>query len=261
MAGEGELLVQQLVREFGRPVSRDPARRQLLDTLAQRRLLTLGQSVLALLAPAPLLAELAKHGVSVTVVESLEPLIEQARSQLAAQSPSIHWVRRDPSRLSFRGAFDLILGLGLLLGTTGQEADDTALLQQLRLALRPEGVLVLDLPNRELLVRDFVERVWADFDGLHVLLRQQWDLLASTLSLEWQVLWPHGTVTTHQRKLRIYSAHEVVTLCHQTGFSSIEAWGEDNGAPYHLWSPRLLCIIRHAEDRVEPLVLGATEQA
>ncbi|MFN3336457.1 MAG: class I SAM-dependent methyltransferase, partial [Thermomicrobium sp.] len=185
MASQSELLFHHLLRDFGRPAPTDRARRQLLDSLAQRKLLTNGTSALVLLAPPEFVAELVVRGASVTTVEPLEDLLEQARRRLTGMTATVHWVRRDPHRLPFRRAFDLILGMGLVLGTSGNEAEDQEFLRSLASALRPGGTLVLDLPNRELLVREFVERFWAELDGLRVLVRQNWDVPTGIVQLEW----------------------------------------------------------------------------
>ncbi|MCX2728322.1 class I SAM-dependent methyltransferase [Thermomicrobium sp. 4228-Ro] len=258
MATQSELIVQQLVREFGRPAPADPARRYLLDTLAQRGLLRTGSDVLTLLAPAELVAELAARGAHVTAAEPLEALVEQARQRIGTGSAAIHWVRRDPHRLPFRRAFDLVLAPGLVLGATGQEHDDEEFLRIAATTLRPGGTLVLDLPNRELLARDFVERLWGELNGLLVLVHERWDLPSGILRVEWQLVWPNGTRDRHERALRLYTASEVTRLCRQLGYVATECWGDDDGTPYNLWSPRLLVIARTESGPAEPLVVGET---
>lgn len=256
MASQSDLLFHRLLRDFGRPAPTDLARRQLLDSLVQRKLLTTGTSVLVLLAPPEFIAELAARGVSVTAVEPLEELLEQARRRLTGTTATVHWVRRDPHRLPFRRAFDLILSMGLVLGTSGNEAEDQEFLRSLAAALRPGGTLVLELPNRELLVREFVERFWADLDGLRVLVLQDWDVPTGTVRLDWHFVWPHGTVETRHVALRLYCAAELAARCRDAGLTMLEWWGDDNATPYGLWAPRLLLVARLGGEPTEPLVVG-----
>ncbi len=257
MATQSELIVQQLVREFGRPAPDDPARRRLLETLAQRGIVRSGSDVLTLLAPPELVGELAARGAHVTAVEPLDALLERARQRIGTTPAPIHWVRRDPHRLPFRRAFDLVLAPALVLGATSQEHDEE-LLRTVATALRPGGTFVFELPNRELLLRDFVERFWGELDGLLVLAHQRWDATSGTLRIEWQLVWPHGTREKYERTLRLYTASEVVQLCRRLGSATIECWGDDVGTPYGLWSPRLLVVARTESEPAEPLVVGET---
>lgn len=256
MSGRGEFLVRRLLREFARPVTGDPSRRRLVESLTRGGHLFPEARVLALLAPPEFLAELARTGASVTAVEPLEPLWEHGRQQVATTGTVVHWVRRDPSRLSFRRAFDVVIGIGLFLGTTGSESDDQGLLRTLAEALRPGGSLVLDLPNRELLIREFVERFWADLDDLRVLVQQAWDLPAGIVRVDWHLVWPHGHWEHHQATVRLYTASELATRSREAGFVEARWWGDDDASPYQLWSPRMLFVGRVAGDGEEPLAVG-----
>ncbi len=256
MTPQTRLIVEQLVRDFGRPAPRDPARQQLVETLVQRGVLRSGSDVLTLLAPAELVGALADRGAHVTAVEPLEPLLERARQHGPTTSAHVHWVKRDPHRLPFRRAFDLVLAPALVLGVTGREEDDEELLRTMASALRPDGTVVLELPNRDLLIRDSVERVWGEVDGLYVLVHQRWLPMEGSLRVRWHLLGPHGLREPHERSLRLYTASELVQLCRRAGYRTVECWGDDDGSPYDLWSPRLLLVARTESATSEPLVVG-----
>lgn len=259
MVNQSELLVEELVRTFGRPAPSDPARTRLLDELASRSLLAAEYRVLALLPHPDLIGALLCRCTTLTVVEPLDPFLERLRQQFSTLERPVHWIRRDPKRIGFRHAFDLIVSLSGVLGTTGDVGDDRIVLQQLATALRPGGTLVLELPNRESLVRQFVERDWAEFDAVRVLLRQRWELLTGTLRLEWRILWGSGSESAHERSLRLYSGPELVMLCREAGFEVLECWGNDDASPYSLWSPRLILLARTPSGPQEPIVVGGTE--
>ncbi len=256
MTTQSHLIVEQLVRDFGRPAPSDPARPQLLETLAHRGMLRPGSDVLTLLAPAELVAALVDRGAHVTAVEPLEPLVERARQRGTTASAHVHWVKRDPHRLPFRRAFDLVLAPALVLGVSGQEQDDEEFLRTVASALRPDGTVVLELPNRDLLIRDLVERLWGEVDGLYVLVHQRWLPMEGSLRVRWHLLGPHGVRETHERTLRLYTASELVQLCRRAGYRTIECWGDDGGTPYGLWSARLLLIAQTESAASEPLVVG-----
>jgi SAM-dependent methyltransferase len=184
--------------------------------------------------------ELAARGYEVTGLEPSEALLEAARQEAQSRGVSMRWVRRDLRRILFRSAFDVVYAGAPVLGIEGQQADDLELLRSAWQALKPGGALLLDLPNREALARHFVERTWAELDGVRVLESQRWDLLSGVLQIEWRVLLSGGREVAYTLRLRPYVAHEVLGLLQEVGFGAVEAWGDYDGRAYGLWTPRFL---------------------
>ncbi|MCM8750602.1 class I SAM-dependent methyltransferase [Thermomicrobiaceae bacterium CFH 74404] len=239
-----ELFIR-LTRDLFRPPLTQQRLRFEVEGIARLLELSPRASLLVLASGAGTVAiELAGRGYEVTGLEPSESLLESARQQAQSRGVSMRWVRRDLRRILFRSAFDAVYAGSPVLGLSDQRADDLELLRSAWQALKPGGVLLLDLPNRELLARDFVERTWAELDGARVLERQEWDLLANVLRLEWRVLLPGGREVGRESRLRLYPAHEVAILLQETGFEEVEAWGDYDGRAYGLWTPRLLLRAR-----------------
>ncbi|GBD16010.1 Ubiquinone biosynthesis O-methyltransferase [bacterium HR26] len=241
--------IDELFTRLARGLFRPPLTQQRLrfEVEGIARLLELPPraSLLVLASGAGTVAiELAGRGYEVTGLEPSEALLEAARQAAQSRGVTMRWVRRDLRRILFRSAFDAVYAGSPVLGLSDQRAEDLELLRSAWQALKPGGALLLDLPNRELLAREFVERTWAELDGARVLERQEWDLLANVLSLEWRVLLPGGREVARGFRLRLYAAHEVLALLQEAGFEAVEAWGDYDARGYGLWTPRLLVRAR-----------------
>lgn len=234
-------LFDRFTRDLFRPALTD--RRLQVEVEGIERLLELspGSSLLVLASGIGTVAiELARRGYEVTGLEPSEPLLGMARQAAQSRGVVMRWVRRDLRRILFRSAFDAVYAGSPVLGLGHDRDDDVALLRSAWQALKPGGALLLDLPNREVLAREFVERDWTESHGVRLLERRTWDILANVLAVEWRVLLPGDRVVTRTVRLRPYPAHELLALLRETGFEALDAWGDYDASQYGLWTPRLL---------------------
>ena len=107
--------------------------------------------------------------------------------------------------------------------------DDDAnrhILSSLAKALRPGGRLLLDLPNRDYLVRELPTRVWWEGEGCMVLEEVDFNYFASRLTVQRTVVFEDGRQLEQEISIRAYSLHEIGKLLHHCGFKVIEVSGQ-----------------------------------
>ena len=100
---------------------------------------------------------LARRGFRVTGVDISSDLLAQARETAASKGVSVEFRQADMRRMAYRQRFDAVLNLFTSFGYYG-DTEDLQVLKGFHRALRPGGWLVLDVLNRDWLVRHFEPR-------------------------------------------------------------------------------------------------------
>lgn len=195
--------------------------------------------------------ELARRGFNMTGLDSSDELLAEARRSSEEAGVPVKWIRRDLQRIPFRGVFDAVVTIGSGFGCSPSLETDRAILHAAYRALRPGGQVLLEVVNRERLVRDFVPRRWSEAEGIRVLEDQQWDLLTNDLRARWVFLFPDHRELTRTSVIRVHPAHELAALFREAGFSPITAYGDFDGQPYTLTSPRLILVGQRGDTTLE----------
>lgn len=195
--------------------------------------------------------ELARGGFTVTALDVSDELLADTRRSAEALGIPVKWIRRELHRIPFRGAFDAVVTFASGFGCSPSIDTDREILHAVYRALRPGGQVLLEVMNRERLVRDFVPRRWSVADGVRVLEEQDWDLLTNELQAHWIFLFPDRRELTRNSRIRVHPAHEIAAMFRDAGFSSITAYGDFDRQPYTLTSPRLILVGRREGTTLE----------
>lgn len=215
--------------------------------------------------------ELARLGHRVTGVDLSAPLLRAGRDAARRAGLEVRFLRADIRRPP-RGRFDAAVSLFTSFGYFEREKDDLAVLRGARAALRPGGGLLLDVLNREWLVRRFTPRFWQRGAGpvAHVENRLELDLGSGRLSNRRTLHYKDGRRRATFLRFRVYSLTELSRLCAAAGLRVSRVWGGLDGRPYGLGSRRMilrsvralaLALLATASARAgEDPVLGGTKR-
>jgi SAM-dependent methyltransferase len=105
------------------------------------------------------------------------------------------------------------------------ERDHAKSLRAVRRALRPGGKFVIDLINRDWLIKNFQPYGWMEKSDLFVLEHRQFDALRSRVNSEW-VYVDRGEIKRREISLRVYSPHELAELIERAGFEIAGLFGD-----------------------------------
>lgn len=186
--------------------------------------------------------ELARRGYRHVVgVDLSRPLLAQARRTARAEGLRVDFRLADMRRLPFRGSFDVGLNLFTSFGYFQDEADDLAALRAMARALRPGGHLLMDLLNREWLVRQFQPR-YQDETAVGIVEN------ALTFDLETGRLrnvrrFQHeGRPRSLTVEFRVYTLAEIVRMLGAAGLRYDRAYGNFEGSPHGMDSFRMILV-------------------
>lgn len=143
--------------------------------------------------------------------------------------------------------FDVAMNLWTSLGYYGEEGD-LATLQGFRDLVRPGGLLVLYIANRDWIVRHFDPQGFEEFGDLVHIEDRQLDLDASWMRNRWRFFRRHGEdlegIATVPVEHRIYSLHELRSLLERSGWRVEATFGGYRMEPAAIDAPSLLVVGR-----------------
>lgn len=184
---------------------------------------------------------LAQRDVRVTGIDATVLFLDRARRDAAALGVDVEYVEGDMRALPWRGRFDRVLNW---FGSFGYFDDDEnrRVLAQAQRALRPGGLIAVELPNRDRLLRSYQDAVVVERDGDLMIDRHRLDLETGRLHVERTILRGRRRRTL-EFFLRLVTAAELRGWLIAAGFSDVRAYGED-GRPPTLFHKRTTVVAR-----------------
>jgi SAM-dependent methyltransferase len=159
------------------------------------------------------------------------------------RSLRVNFLHSDMREMSFDGAFDAVLCLGTTLGYFD---DDTnrRIVERLHRALKPGGLLLLDLVNRDHVIRSQPNLIWFEGDGCVCMEESEFNFFTSRLHVKRTVILDSGRQTENEYSLRLYSLHELGQLLNGIGFRVKDVSGRDAlpGVFFGQESPSLVIV-------------------
>lgn len=146
--------------------------------------------------------------------------------------------------LPFEHEFDAVLSLFSSFGYFEQEEENQQVLLQVQRALKPDGLLLMDVVSQIRLVRNFSPNGITHYDnGLIVLEDRRFDLLRSRNDVHVILLHPDGQRKEYQHSMRVYTPTELAAMCASAGLTVQAYYGRLDGSPLTLDS-RLVLVSR-----------------
>ena len=117
-------------------------------------------------------------------------------------------------------------------------------------ALKPRGLLLLDVVNRDFVIRNQPNLVWFEGDGCVVMEESQMNYITSRLQVKRTVILDDGRQRDNVYSVRSYSLHELGQILHQRAFRVVEVSGREAtpGVFFGADSPKLIIL---AERRIQ----------
>jgi len=185
--------------------------------------------------------ELARRGFRVTGVDRTTAYLEKARKQAEREGLAIEFVQDDMRRFCRPDTFDSVMMMFTSFGYFEKPAENRQVLANAYRSLKNQGTLVIEMMGKEVLARIFLERDWHEHDGVIFLQERKVNKNWSWIENRWIML--EGQ---NRREFKvshwIYSAAELSALLKKCGFSSVDVYGDLEGAPYDHTAKRLVAV-------------------
>lgn len=184
---------------------------------------------------------LTQVGHRVTGLDRSAYLLAQAKSASAAAGVEIHWVRGDMRYLPWREQFDTCLSLFSAFGYFEDDAENEQVLHQVQRSLKPGGVFLLDVSNRDYCLLRLWPNVWHYVEEAAVLEETSFDALTSrfTTTFTWV---EEGKWESLTHSVRHYTAPELSGMLQRAGLDPVAYYGDFEGEEFDFHSSRLIVI-------------------
>jgi SAM-dependent methyltransferase len=187
--------------------------------------------------------ELARRGFQVVGVDLSEALLYAARKRAESEGLSVTFLHCDMREIDFADEFDAVINMFTSFGYLESEAEDEKVLGKVAQALKSGGKFLLDVVNRDRLVRDFQAREWhAADEGWLVLEERTFDHLSGRTETRWVCVARDGVRYERLSSVRLYTASELRTMLERAGLKVTNLFGDYDGSPYSWDSQRLIVV-------------------
>ncbi len=187
---------------------------------------------------------LANLGYEVTGFDLSFDLLAEAELRAQGAGATVRLMEGDMRKLPFVHEFDVVVNLFTSFGFFDDERDSRRVMEGIHAALDEGGRLLLDVINRDAILRDFQPRMWREADDGYVLSESTYDPARSRLIGRQLHVSTKGRVDESSFTLRLYAMHELRALIEAAGFEVQAVYGGFDLSPFELDSPRIVMVAR-----------------
>ena len=187
--------------------------------------------------------ELARRGYLVTGVDRTAAYLEQAGQQAQEEGRTLELVENDMRHFCRPNSFDGAMLMYTSFGYFEDPAENLQVIANVYRSLNERGALMMDMMGKEVLARVFRERDWHEVDGAIILQQRK-------VSKDWSWMENRWIALEGQERYEIevshwiYSAAELSVMLRECGFSSVDVYGDLEGAPYDHEAKKLVAVAR-----------------
>ncbi len=187
--------------------------------------------------------EMSRRGYSVVGYDLSVTQLARAGELAQRNEQKISFLQGDVREMAFDQMFDGIFCWNASFGFF-EEEKNLAILANVSKALKPGGSFLLDIPNRDFVVRQQPMQSWFEGDGCVCMDDMQVDFITSRLTVKRTVMLDDGRNREWVYSIRLYSLHELGKMLHELGFKVVQVSGQvaTPGGFMGCYSPRVLVL-------------------
>jgi len=163
--------------------------------------------------------ELAMRGFAATGIEYNPDYLKLAKKLIADNQAAANFIQGDVRYVDYGRGYDAAI---IMFNSFGYFSDkeDKLILTKVYNALKKGGRLLIEILNRDWIVKNFVERQETEIQGIRVIEKREFDVLTSRNNF---IIERHGKekVVTKRGSWRLYSAHEIKNVLEDIGFKFV----------------------------------------
>lgn len=178
---------------------------------------------------------LARNGYFVVGLDYCQELLDIARTKAQEAGVHVRFLRADMRQIPFGEAnFDSVLSWSGSFGYFSDQ-ENVGVVRSIAGCLVPGGKFILDIPNRDSVLRNHLGKTWHRNEEALVVEDRQFDCLTSRWHVDYTIILPRtGEVRKGTMTIRLYSFSEITRIVEDAGLEVLEVYGEPTSPPVPL---------------------------
>lgn len=222
----------------------DESSRQQVDFVVEKLALQPGARVLDLCCgQGRHLLDLMRRGYDVVGVDLSDYMLGKCREFAAKESLEPCLVQADMREINFTAEFDAAINMWSSFGYLESEDEDQEVLDGVSRALKPGGRFLLDMINRDSLMRRYTERRWQENSRGDIILEDcRFDCVTGRNEVREIAIHPDGSRTENCHSVRIYTYRELEEMLKKAALTIQAVWGGWDSSPLTLEARRMIVV-------------------
>ena len=187
--------------------------------------------------------ELARRGYEVVAFDLSLQMLARAGDEAQERDVKLNFVQGDMRDMAFEAQFDGVYCWNTAFGYFDEEKN-AHVIDRVHRALKAGGLFLLDVINRDFIVRQSPSLAWFEGDGCVCMDEMTVDFITSRMKVKRTLMLDDGRSRETEYSMRIYSLHELGKLLHEHGFKVTEVSGRAStpGVFFGNESPRTIIL-------------------
>ena len=168
--------------------------------------------------------DLARRGYEVVGVDLSLAMLARAGEEAQERDAKLNFVQGDMRELAFEEQFDGVYCWNTSFGYF-EEEKNAQVIAGIHRALKAGGLFLLDVVNRDFLIRQSPSLAWFEGDGCVCMDDMSVDFITSRMKIKRTMMLDDGRTREIEYSIRVYSLHELGKILHEQGFKVSEVSG------------------------------------
>ncbi|MBN2801874.1 MAG: class I SAM-dependent methyltransferase [Deltaproteobacteria bacterium] len=193
---------------------------------------------------------MAKKNYRIVGVDLSLSMLARAGDAAQEAEQKINFIHGDMRDLGFDKTFDGVFSMNTSLGFFDEQTNINVL-KNVYKALKPGGVFLLELVNRDFVIRQQPNMVWFQMDNMVCMEETDFNYINNRLYISRQIIiGDNERQTKHEFSIRLFSLNEIGQHLHHAGFAVRKVSGHraTPGAFFGSESPRIIIVAERRGD-------------
>jgi SAM-dependent methyltransferase len=168
--------------------------------------------------------ELARRGYQVVGFDLSLPMLARAGEEAQGREAKLNFVQGDMREMTFEEQFDGVYCWNTSFGYFDEDKN-AQVISRVHRSLKAGGLLLLDVANRDYLIRQSPSLAWFEGDGCVCMDEMNVDFITSRLRVKRTMMLDDGRSREIEYSMRVYSLHELGRILHEHRFKVCEVSG------------------------------------